>query len=174
MNPRDSQAFDEELTEIERAVAQTVGSLDVDVDAMHAVANIFRAEAAVRNHMLREVLVRDRLSWTSFVALWVLWVWGTQETRHLAANCSVKKATITGVVKTLEQRGFVTREQGATDGRVVLVALTPAGRKTISRLFPEFNRQEALVTGGLTSEERRTLARLLRKVLATTPEGELT
>jgi DNA-binding MarR family transcriptional regulator len=163
-------SLDETLTDVEEAVARTVGSLAVDVDAMHAVANIFRTEAAVRNHMLREVLVRERLSWTSFVALWVLWVWGDQETRHLAAGCSVKKATITGVVKTLEQRDFVTRKQSATDGRVVLVSLTPDGRATISRLFPEFNRHEALVTGGLTSDERKTLARLLRKVLTTTTE----
>jgi hypothetical protein len=34
----------------------------------------------------------------------------------------------------------------------------------IERLFPEFNRHETVVVGSLTIEERRELARLLRKV----------
>ena len=36
--------------------------------------------------------------------------------------------------------------------------------------MPALNREEALVTGGLTDDEMATLARLLRKVLRTTED----
>ena len=36
--------------------------------------------------------------------------------------------------------------------------------------MPALNREEALVTGGLTDDEMGTLARLLRKVLRTTED----
>ena len=157
----------DDLTDVERAVTKVVGEFDVDLDAMHAVANVFRVESAVRNHMLRQVLVEDDLSWTGFVALWVLWVWGDQETRFLAQRCSVTRATMTGVVRTLEKRGLATRGDDPNDGRVVVVGLTETGLATISRLFPIFNSQEAFVTAALTNAERRTLAHLLRKVLRT-------
>ena len=160
-----SDLDNDELTDVERAVTDVVGDLDVDLDAMHAISNVFRVEASVRNHMQRNVLVGDDLSWTAFVALWVLWVWGDQESRHLAEGCSVSRATITGVVRTLESRGLVTRRSDSADGRLVVVGLTRAGRRTISRLYPVFNAQEALLTSDLTADERRQLAHLLRKVL---------
>ena len=37
--------------------------------------------AAVRRHMEAKVLATEHVSWTSFVGLWVLWVWGELETR---------------------------------------------------------------------------------------------
>ena len=113
-----------------------LGGLPIDPHALAAVSNVFRVANAVRLHMERQVLGRDGISWTAFVVLWVLWVWGEQESRHLAAECGVSKATLTGVVGTLEGRGLVTRRRSRHDGRLVIVALTPTGRRMIRRLFP--------------------------------------
>ncbi len=157
---------DDDLTPAERQVTERVGELhDVDFAAMAAVANVYRVANAVRNHMEREVLGPDRLSWSGFTALYVLWVWGDQESRHLADECSVTRATLTGIVNTLEGRGLVTRTPSADDGRSVIVSLTRDGRAMIERLFPAFNRQEAFVTNRLSDDERRSLAHLLREVL---------
>ena len=131
-----------------------------------AVSNVFRVANAVRLHMERQVLGADGISWTGFVVLWVLWVWGEQEARHLAAECGVSKATLTGVVGTLEGRGLVARRRHADDGRLVIVKLTPAGRRMIRRLFPRFNEHEALVVSRLGTDEQDQLAHLLREVLA--------
>ena len=84
--------------------------------------------------LLRNTRPSDDLSWTAFVALWVLWVWGDQESRHLAEGCSVSRATISGVVRTLESRGFVVRRSDSTDGRKVVVGLTASGRPASRRL----------------------------------------
>jgi MarR family transcriptional regulator, organic hydroperoxide resistance regulator len=160
--PHDATA----LTEREEVVVARVGELhDVNFDAMNAVANIYRVAGAVRNHMEREVLSPDGISWTGFTALFVLWVWGPQETRHLAEECGVAKGTLTGIMTTLESKGLITRSGHPDDGRLVLIDLTKRGLNMIRRLFPLFNRHETLVLGGLSRSEQVQLAKLLRKVL---------
>jgi DNA-binding MarR family transcriptional regulator len=47
------------------------------------------------------------------------------------------------------------------------VTLLDEGRQTIEAVFPEFNRYEAKFTADLDHDERRELARLLRRVTAT-------
>jgi MarR family transcriptional regulator, organic hydroperoxide resistance regulator len=157
----------EQLTEREKAVAARVGELhEIDFVATQAVSNIYRVASAVRNHMERDVLSVDGLSWTGFTALFVLWVWGPQEARHLAEECGVSKGTMTGIATTLETKGMISRSSHPGDGRLVLIDLTAVGKQTIERLFPRFNKHEAATTGGLTSTEQIELARLLRKMLA--------
>ena len=154
-----------DLVRQERDVQARLGGLPIDPHALAAVSNVFRVANAVRLHMERQVLGADGISWTGFVVLWVLWVWGEQEARHLAAECGVSKATLTGVVGTLEGRGLVARRRHADDGRLVIVKLTPTGRRMIRRLFPRFNEHEALVVSRLGTDEQDQLAHLLREVL---------
>ncbi len=154
------------ISERERQVVERVGELhDVDFAAMSAVSNIYRVAGAVRNHMERDVLGPDGLSWTGFTALYVLWVWGPQEARHLAEECGVTKGTLTGVVTTLQGKNLIKRSSHPGDGRLVMVELSARGRTMITRLFPLFNKHEALVASALSEKEQIQLARLLRKVL---------
>ncbi len=165
MDPRD------DLLPAERKVVEQLGHLPLDFRAMAAVSNLFRASAAVRRHMESKVLADDRLSWTSFVVLWVLWVWGEMEARDLAAAVGISRPTSTGVVTTLEGRGLVRRRPNAEDGRMVRVSLTPAGRRKIERLFPRFNAEETAVASRLSREDQEALARMLRAVLRTVDGG---
>ena len=131
-----------DLLPAERKVVEELGHLPLDFRAMAAVSNLFRASAAIRRHMEAKILADDRLSWTSFVAMWVLWVWGEMESRDLAAAVGISRPTSTGVVTTLEGRGYVRRSKTAEDGRLVRVTLTDAGRSKIEELFPRFNAEE--------------------------------
>ena len=88
-----------------------------DFTAMSAVSNVYRAGTAVRNHMERTVLSEYDLSWVAFTVLWVLWIWGPQETAHVASEAGVTKGTLTGVVKTLQARKFVRRLPHKDDRR---------------------------------------------------------
>lgn len=151
----------------ERKVLERLGGMPFDFRAMAAVSNLFRASTAIRRHMERTVLAEARLSWTSFVALWVLWVWGEMESRDLAAAVGISRPTSTGVVTTLERRGLVRRRRSAEDGRMVRVSLTPAGRRLIEELFPRFNAAEAAVTSRLSPTEQETLAGMLRAMYRT-------
>jgi len=168
-------AVDDDLLPAERKVVEALGELPLDFRAMAAVSNLFRASAAVRRHMERRVLAEDRLSWTSFVVLWVLWVWGDLESRDLASAVGISRPTSTGVVTTLERRGYVQRKRNSADGRMVRVSLTPEGRKKIETLFPRFNEEEVAVTAQLPPGRQEELAAMLRTMLRTValdPDGE--
>lgn len=154
----------DELLPAERKVLDALGDRSLDFRAMWAVSNLFRASAAIRRHMEANVLAADRLSWTAFTGLWVLWVWGQMESRGFAQAVGVSRPTATGVVITLEGRGFVRRKKDARDGRMVLVSLTPAGKRKIEQLFPRFNAEEVAVTAHLDAGEQDALARLLRSM----------
>ena len=163
---------DEELLPAERRVLERLGHLPLDFRAMWAVSNLFRASAAIRRHMEASILAPDKLSWTSFVAMWVLWVWGEMESRDLAAAVGISRPTSTGVVTTLEGRGWVERRRSEEDGRMVRVSLTRAGERKIAELFPRFNAEERSVTAHLTTEQQEAMAAMLRSMLRTVERSD--
>ena len=168
--PRAFAAGDDELVEAERLIRDRMSGLDLDLLSLAAVSNVFRTATAVRNHMERNVLKPHSLSWSAFVVLFVLRIWGSQESRRLAAEAGISGGTLSGVLDTLERKGLVKRRAIPEDRRRVEVALTADGTKVVDEVMPAFNREEALVTGGLTDDEMASLARLLRKVLRTTED----
>src|SRR3954469_586761 len=162
---RDQASGDFTLEATETAVAGRLQGLEVDVSAMAVVSNVYRAANAVRNHLERTVLAPHGLTWTGWVVLWVVWIWGEIETRHVAAEAGVSKGTLTGVQKTLVAKGLVDRAVHPGDGRRVLLSLSPRGELLMAELFPEFNSVEAWVTSDLDEGERLRLARSLRTVV---------
>ena len=154
----------DDLLPAERKVLEVLGDRPLDFAAMGAMSNLFRSAVAIRRHLEASVLAPDRLSWTSFVGLWVLWVWGEIGANGFADAVGISRPTATGVVRTLEGRGLVRRRGDADDRRTVLVSLTPAGLALIEALFPRFNAEEARVAGALSTEEQEVLASLLRRI----------
>jgi MarR family transcriptional regulator, organic hydroperoxide resistance regulator len=156
-----------DLIDAERDIVARLAALDVEVDfeALSLVSNLYRAASAIRRHMEQQVLAPERLSWTAFVTLWVLWIWGEMETRHLAAEANVTKGTLTGVLDTLERRGLVQRRRHEEDRRLVSVALTGEGATVIARVYPRFNGEESRIAGWLPVEQRQDVAGGLRRVV---------
>jgi DNA-binding MarR family transcriptional regulator len=161
------------LLPAERKIVEELGHLPLDFRAMWAISNVFRSGAALRRHLESTVLADDRLSWTAFTALWVLWIWGEMEARDFAAAVGISRPTATGVLSTLHRRRYVKRRKAKGDGRVVLVSLTPSGRRKIEELFPRFNEEEVRVASALPSEDQERLAAMLRALLrkVDTPAG---
>ncbi|MXV99176.1 MAG: MarR family transcriptional regulator [Acidimicrobiaceae bacterium] len=158
---------DPRLLDAERLIQERLGGRRLDFDSMLAVSNIYRAATAVRRRAEKGVLSEFGLSWGGFTTLWVLWVWGEMQSADLADECDLAKGTLTGVVKTLEKRGFVKRAPVAADRRRVNVSLTDAGLATIEQLFPRFNLYEGEMVGNLSASEKQELAELLRRVIVT-------
>ncbi len=169
-----SSSDDGELLRAERDVQKRLDELglavDLDFASMAVVANAFRVASAARSHLERTVLADAGLSFSAFTVMWVLWIWGEMESRELAIDAGITKGTLTGVVGTLERRGLVGRRRDPADGRLVLVAATPAGDELMARLFARFNEGETRIVSGLDAEESGQLARLLRKVLRSVEE----
>jgi DNA-binding MarR family transcriptional regulator len=154
-----------DLLPAERKVLERLGDMELDLGAMAVVSNLFRASTAIRRHMEANVLSEDRLSWTSFVVLWVLWVWGEMEAWELASAVGISRPTATGVLNTLQRRGLVARARDDKNRRVVRVSLTVEGERVISRLFPRFNGAEAAITRHIEPADREALASQLRSLL---------
>jgi len=154
----------DDLLPAERKVMEALGERPLDFRAMWAISNLFRSAAAVRRHMEAKVLATERVSWTSFVALWVLWVWGELGANAFAEAIGISRPTATGVLRTLDARGWIARRSDPDDGRSVLVSLTPAGRKTIEHLFPRFNAEETAIAGALAAGDQDRLASMLRSL----------
>jgi MarR family transcriptional regulator, organic hydroperoxide resistance regulator len=160
------------LAETERAVAERLRGLSVDMSAMALVSNIYRAAGSVRNYFERTVLQPQQLTWTAWVVLWVVWIWGEIETRHVAAEAGISKGTLTGVAGTLERRGLLSRRTHPEDARRVLLAMTPAGAELMEKLFPEFNRSEQFVTASLSEQDKLALAQSLRNIVQQLEDAE--
>ena len=159
--------MNEGLLPAERKVLEALGHLPLDFRAMWAISNVFRTSAALRRHLEARVLAPDRLSWTAFVGLWVLWVWGEMEAAAFAEAVGISRPTATGVLKTLEQRSWVRRRNDPADGRRSLLSLTGPGERKIAELFPRFNAEETRLAGSLPPAEQDQLADTLRMLLRT-------
>jgi MarR family transcriptional regulator, organic hydroperoxide resistance regulator len=157
-------ALRDELLPEEVDVLARVAS-DHDADAMQVVQNVFRAAAALRGTLERDVLAPHDLSFGAFTLLFCLWVWGPLEVRDAAERMAVSRPTVSGVADTLERRGLIERRDHSADARRRSLALTGAGEQSFAALFPVVNRHEVAACGSLEPEESVELARLLRKLV---------
>ncbi|HEX6969175.1 MAG TPA: MarR family winged helix-turn-helix transcriptional regulator [Micromonosporaceae bacterium] len=163
------------LSETERAVATHLRGLGIDLTAQAAVSNLYRAANAIRSHVSKTVLREADLTWTSFVVLWVVWMWDGIETRHAAAEAAISKATLTGVVRTMERRGLLRRSGDPDDRRLVRLSLTDTGRQLMVELFPRFNAEESYIVSRLSRNRLAELTEGLRTIvehLETAPGGK--
>ncbi len=165
-HPRDSSK-----TIQERIATTHVKELDVDIDAMAAISNIFRVAVLFRNMAEKKFLDQHKLSFSGFTLLWVLWVFGKMETYQLAQECGVAKGTLTGILTTMEKHGLAERRPHATDGRRKLVQLTKKGNRLMNQLFLKINKLEREFVSELKPNELAELSRMLRIVLHT-PEHQ--
>lgn len=82
----------------------------------------------------------------------------------IAERAGVTRATITGLIDTLERDGFVLRKPAEHDRRMMTVSLTPAGKAFMASLLPGYFQRVATIMRGLSEDERRTLVKLLLKI----------
>lgn len=89
---------------------------------------------------------------------------GPRTPAELAEAAGVTRATMTGLVDTLERDGLVKREPDPTDRRMMSVILTAKGGRMLHTLLPGHFKAIAQLMSPLSEAERKTLVRLLGKV----------
>lgn len=89
---------------------------------------------------------------------------GRQSPAELADQANVTRATMTGLIDTLEKDGLVKREPDPSDRRMMSVQLTPKAHAFMATMLPGFFRRIAGFMSGLSESERRTLVQLLGKI----------
>ncbi|MFL6415848.1 MAG: MarR family winged helix-turn-helix transcriptional regulator [Bryobacteraceae bacterium] len=76
----------------------------------------------------------------------------------------VSRANITGLIDSLEERGWVRRLVDETDRRVRYAQITPSGEKLLDEFAPVHFQNLCILMQGLNTEEKDALARLLEKM----------
>ena len=89
---------------------------------------------------------------------------GPRTPAELADAAGVTRATMTGLIDTLERDGFVKREPDPQDRRMMSVRLTPNGERFLHEFLPGHFKVVTELMSPLTESERKTLVRLLGKV----------
>jgi DNA-binding MarR family transcriptional regulator len=89
---------------------------------------------------------------------------GPRTPAELADAAGVTRATMTGLIDTLERDGFVKREPDTNDRRMMSVRLTPAGEKFLIGFLPRHFQTIATLMSPLTEAERKSLVSLLGKI----------
>lgn len=88
---------------------------------------------------------------------------------ELAERTGVTRATITGLVDTLERDGLVKRDPDATDRRMMAVSLTAKGEEVLHQILPGYFQQMSALMQPLTVAERRLLVQLLTRLVRPLP-----
>ncbi|HYP15748.1 MAG TPA: MarR family transcriptional regulator [Opitutus sp.] len=83
---------------------------------------------------------------------------------ELADLAHVTRATMTGLIDTLERDGLVKREPDPDDRRMMSVTLTRKGQSLLEAILPAHFQRMAALMKPLKEDERRTLVDLLKKI----------
>jgi DNA-binding MarR family transcriptional regulator len=85
---------------------------------------------------------------------------------ELAARANLHKGPASRAAQSLVERGLVGKHASQTDGRGVVLNLTPAGRKLWARAMDLIARRNEEIFGCLSSSERRQLGAMLDRLIA--------
>jgi DNA-binding MarR family transcriptional regulator len=93
---------------------------------------------------------------------------------ELAQRVGVTEKTITGIVDRLERDGFVQRDRGHVDRRVVQVRLTPQGQETAGHLRAQVLARTHGLLAALEADDRAALFRIVERLVArfASPEAD--
>jgi len=143
----------------------------LDPSAMEAFLHLLRTSTDVFEAFSR-VLAGHAISQGRFIVLILLNHQPDTPVNpaDLADRANVTRATMTGLVDTLERDGFVRRENAPDDRRMMLVRLTDRGRTFLDDILPEYFRRIAAVMARLSESERKTLVALMGKIERAVPE----
>jgi DNA-binding MarR family transcriptional regulator len=89
---------------------------------------------------------------------------GPRTPAELADAAGVTRATMTGLIDTLERDGLVKREPDPDDRRMMSVLLTAKGDRFLNDFLPGYFKAIAGLMTPLSETERKTLVRLLGKL----------
>lgn len=122
---------------------------------------VFQLFSAMDTHFGRHGLARGR-----FMVMMNLMKKDGESTTPaaLAEDLSVTRATMTGLLDTLETSGFITRKSDVNDRRTIKLKMTAAGKKHMNKMLPDHYQRIAGLMSGLTEAERSILKKLLKKI----------
>jgi DNA-binding MarR family transcriptional regulator len=142
----------------------------VERDEPTSVSDLFWAVARRLRHASRESLAPWEVTPSQLRALGTLMRHGPVRPSALAKHLGIAPRSATEVVDALEDRGLVRRETDPDDRRATLVVVTDHGREVGQAIRAARAAEADRVFAGLDDGDRADLERLLRLLLAETPQ----
>jgi DNA-binding MarR family transcriptional regulator len=138
---------------------------EVDISATEACLHLLRTGDAVFR-VINGHLHEHGISQGRFTVMMLLWVEeeAALTPAELADRAMVTRATITGLLDTMERDGLIERRPCDHDRRMLRVSLTKTAQAQLKQILPEHFRRMAELLIPLKPSERKTLLALLRKV----------
>jgi DNA-binding MarR family transcriptional regulator len=125
--------------------------------------NARRAALAVISHFLEEMAVYD-LRPVDFSALSLITHNPGITSRQLCTTLGIQAPNIVAMVNAFEKRGLIARHAHPRDGRAFGLMLTIEGEALMGKAEKTASSLEAQVAEKLTSEERKAMIKLLKKI----------
>jgi DNA-binding MarR family transcriptional regulator len=138
------------------------------------LADLLAADLTAVFGLFRSLSAPSGMSMTAAATLATIERSGPSRLTMLAAREGVTQPAMTQLISRLEDSGLVRREADPADGRVVLVALTDAGRASLAKRRADRADRLAVVLAQLSAEHRTALAGALPALaaLAAVPRDE--
>jgi DNA-binding MarR family transcriptional regulator len=155
----------DDFEQVIRGIA-SARATEADVDTMVAVMQIVRVANSISQDVDSTVHRPGGWSLAGFRVMSAIAMEGPSAPARLARLAGVSQASISSVLNTLEDGGFVRRERSSTDRRAVTVSLTDRGHEASAIAADAQLERERQWLSSLTHAEIKTLGRLCRKVLA--------
>jgi MarR family transcriptional regulator, 2-MHQ and catechol-resistance regulon repressor len=131
--------------------------------ALSAFINFMRAGDSLSARLDGQIEMGG-LTHGQFAVLEALFHLGPLNQCELARKLLRSGGNVTVVLDNLEKRGLTRRERQKDDRRMVVVSLTPQGRKLIARIFPSHAAAIMAEMSRLSPDEQETLRALCRKL----------
>jgi MarR family 2-MHQ and catechol resistance regulon transcriptional repressor len=122
-----------------------------------------RAHEAVAE-VAKQDVERGELSLTDFAVTEALYHKGDLTAGEVSRRVLLRSGSLTYVIDKLVDRGLIRRKICETDKRRTYLQLTSAGNALMRRIWPGHAAAIETAMGGLTLAEKRTAARLLKKM----------
>lgn len=90
---------------------------------------------------------------------------------EVAEALSVQGATITNMLKRMEEASLVVRQRDEADNRLVRVYVTDQGRELEKTIVEQLALLEESLLAGISHEDRNTLRRLVWQMMANLSDG---
>jgi DNA-binding MarR family transcriptional regulator len=116
---------------------------------------------------IMELLKKWDLTYSQFSVIMYLFKHQNQQImqKNIEDAFLLKGSTVTGILKRLEEKHFITRQTDSSDRRVNYLRLLPKGLELENYVYDEVERLEKETLGVFTQNEKMILEELLRRCL---------
>lgn len=115
---------------------------------------------------LRPILAAHEVTEQQWRVIRVLDGAGMLDATEVAQKAFILAPSLTRMIRSLEERGLITRHKDSADGRRVLLKLTDAGRAVIDEVVPDARRVYDIIYARFGSERVEALIDMLDELAA--------